>query len=320
MTEEKDLETAIGFKVIFKKEVSDKILWLTQNYEKEISGWLTGEMKGSYVYVDNILFPHQEVGGASVDTDGKNLIDLRKEYGDECLRIIGHWHSHNTMSAYWSSTDDDFMKIYVQPRDFGLFVVSAVDEPFRIKLIFMKPLMFSFDNVPYTTFFTNDTLAKELESMIKEKIVEVKFMQTEKSEEAINNSGNNLFNIEREVSKRVFINKKNNILYVRDLTPEMMDLFDNFINKIVKKKNMSEINYQNGTKTLVISCKNKRNSRILRDDAREILTRFFEEQDDVMNSIMEGENVDTGNQAYLDENYNYNNQREASGYPVWDHP
>ena len=103
-------EVKHNIQIQIKRDVDDKIRWLTANYKEEISAFLTGDIKDGKIIIDGLLFPHQDVTSGSVDTDAKSLIKLRKEYGDECIRIIGHWHSHNTMGAFWSGTDDTFIE------------------------------------------------------------------------------------------------------------------------------------------------------------------------------------------------------------------
>jgi len=98
--EKKAVSVLYKIKVKIKKEVEDKIKWLTHNYAEEISAFLTGEIKEDIITIDGMLFPHQDVSHASIEVEPKNLIKLRKEYGDECKRIIGHWHSHNTMQSF----------------------------------------------------------------------------------------------------------------------------------------------------------------------------------------------------------------------------
>lgn len=112
--------------VIFNKDVYDKIRVFTEEFgSKEVAGWLTGSFMGTAIHVDNILIPNQTVSGADVDIDEDDLILLRKEYGNECTRIIGHWHSHHNLGAFWSSTDENNMSEIMGPRKRFLFVVSA---------------------------------------------------------------------------------------------------------------------------------------------------------------------------------------------------
>lgn len=89
---EENIKYKQNFEIELTSEVNEKIKWLTNNYEKEIGAWLGGTIKNDKILIDDLLFPEQEVSHAIIDTDGKQLVKLRKEYGDRCKRIVGHWH------------------------------------------------------------------------------------------------------------------------------------------------------------------------------------------------------------------------------------
>ena len=163
-------EVEYAIKIRIKKDVEDKIRWFTHNYKEEISAYLTGEIKGGEVIIDGMLFPHQDVTSGSVDTEGKNLVKMRKEYGDECLRIIGHWHSHNTMGAFWSGTDDEFIKSYSLTKEICVFFVSSTKSRHRVKLVMNKPFEISLDNLDYEIIWNNQKFEKNLRKIIDEKV------------------------------------------------------------------------------------------------------------------------------------------------------
>lgn len=159
------------FKIEIDKEVDDMINWFTRNYEQEISAWIIGKFDDNIIRVQGLLFPHQEVGGASVDTDAKALIKLRKEYGDECLKIIGHFHSHNSMGNFWSQTDDEFISQYMDQREKALFLVSSKANGHRIRLEVRKPIHFTMDECEYDVVTDEiDELGIKLKAIIEEKV------------------------------------------------------------------------------------------------------------------------------------------------------
>lgn len=169
------METKIGFRVEIDKEVEDIINWFTQNYSKEISGWMVGTIDKDLIKVTKLLIPHQEVGGASVDTNCSALVKLRKEYGDECLKIIGHFHSHNTMTNFWSTTDEVFISQYMETREKALFLVSSKSNGHRIRLELRNPVKLSIDDIEYSVSGNEiDILGEELKKVIEEKVTECK--------------------------------------------------------------------------------------------------------------------------------------------------
>lgn len=166
------METEQIFEVKIKKELEDKLNWFTHNYDKEIGAWLIGKITENKIIIEDFLIPHQEVDCASVDTDGKSLVKLRKEYGDKCKKIIGHWHSHNTMGAFWSLDDESFIEEFSEPREIAVFIVSSKTDRHLIRLEINKPLKVSLDKLDYSIAFDNPKLKKELRKIIKEKVIE----------------------------------------------------------------------------------------------------------------------------------------------------
>jgi len=166
-----ETESTQMFRVEIDKEIEDKIEWFTHNYPEEISGWLVGEIKPNLITITDILFPYQEVGGASVDTTPQALIKLRKEYGDKCLSIVGHWHSHNTMGNFWSTTDDTFIKEYMEQREKAIFIVSSKSNGSRLRVEVRNPISMSIDCCEYFVMSDeDDPLGDELREMIEEKV------------------------------------------------------------------------------------------------------------------------------------------------------
>jgi len=172
---EDDFEFETNFKVILGDDVKKKIDWLVSNYDKEIGGFLVGDWKEDSVFIDNILFPKQDVSSASIDTDGMSLIELRKEYGNECLRIVGHFHSHNTLGAFWSGDDETFMKEYSETNEKSVFIVASTLGN-KTKVIFKKPFKLAFD-LNFDVDYGVD-ISEEMLKVIEDKVIETKIIQS----------------------------------------------------------------------------------------------------------------------------------------------
>ena len=81
--------------------VHNKISLLMDKYpDKEWLGYLQGESEKGVFIINNINIPKQEVTGASVEV---------LKFPENIKDIIGVMHSHNTMGAFFSSTDDDYI-------------------------------------------------------------------------------------------------------------------------------------------------------------------------------------------------------------------
>ncbi len=167
----------LQIKVLMKKDFLDKINWFRLNYDKEIGGFISGEIKDGVIVLEKLLIPEQEVGSASVKMKGKDLVKLRQEYGDECKRIIGEWHSHNTMMASWSGIDeDDFIKPFTENRDLSIFVVSGCNGHL-VRLEVRKPFFMSIDKIPFIVE-ENAKVKRWCEREIKKKLAETDYISS----------------------------------------------------------------------------------------------------------------------------------------------
>lgn len=170
-----DEEQGIEFDVniVMKETFKEKVDWFSSNYENEIAGFIIGEINEEGIILEDLLIPEQEVGTASISLKGKDLVKLRKEYGDKCKKIIGEWHSHNDMGCMWSYTDEeDFIKPFSEPREVTIFVVSSKGEHL-IRMEIRKPFFMSLDKLSYVVESKeNDKLQKQLEREIKKKVKE----------------------------------------------------------------------------------------------------------------------------------------------------
>ena len=120
-------------RVVLAYEVYRKILWFTENYDKEIGAVGTVKVRqedgDKYFYVDNIYFPKQEVTGATVHFTAAMWGDLIKELPMEDLGRIGfYWHRHPSSSAHSSTDEEDTFETFMGKeanRKFFIFAQSA---------------------------------------------------------------------------------------------------------------------------------------------------------------------------------------------------
>lgn len=159
----------VKLKVAIGRKFDDITMWFTKNWDKEIAGYILGRIKNGIIFVEDIIFPEQEVGCASVDMDGKVLIKLRKEYGSKCNRILGEWHSHCKMGKSWSTTDEEEMiNPWADVRDVSVFIVSN-DDGHNVRVELRKPFWVSIDELDYCVVGDNK-IGDFCEEVIKDKI------------------------------------------------------------------------------------------------------------------------------------------------------
>jgi len=163
----------VSIPLVLSQDLKTKIDYLSTTFKSEVGGWLTGEVKADYIYVDDILIPKQEVSGGSVDINPAAGVELVKEFKERCKRIIGHWHSHcPNGNAYWSSIDEDNISQIIEPRNFFLFIVSAGGKDL-VRLESKKPFRISIDNMSYSILRPNfEEIKKKLEEELKSKVTE----------------------------------------------------------------------------------------------------------------------------------------------------
>ena len=168
MSEEKVMIT-YSIKVIMKEKFKEKIDWISSYYDKEVNGFITGKIEEGNIILEDLLIPFQESGVGSAEVTGANLVKLKKEYKNECKKIIGEWHSHHSMGVHWSSDDEKVINDFANPRETTIFIVSSKgDHLVRVEL--RKPFKLSVDNLPYETEASDSKISKVMQKEIEKKV------------------------------------------------------------------------------------------------------------------------------------------------------
>lgn len=225
MEEDKKTETEAKINIVMSKKFKDMIDWLNLNYEDEIGGFITGKIDRTGIYIDDLLFPEQETSGASVDFSPKQLVGLRKEYGDRCLEIIGEWHSHNTMGAFWSITDDGFIESFSEKRPISVWIVSGKGEHL-VRVEVREPFYLSVNRLGFVV--KNDELKTEMEDMISKKVTKSKVVYSELTQQTLDKL-NGVEYIENNI-----LNQSDRI-YRLNNTVRMWDVDEHTKEKIMKE-------------------------------------------------------------------------------------
>lgn len=272
------MEVEQNFEILISKELEDKINWLVNNYDKEIGAWLIGEITNERIIIEDFLIPNQEVSGASVDTSRKALVELRKEYGDKCRRIIGHWHSHNTMGASWSTTDEDFMKEFIAPRERAVFIVSSQQDKHKVRLELTKPFKMSLDELEYKIPYEDSTIGNKLKEIISKKCTESK--KTTYSYDGgtwSDNSPSTKKLTKKEVNKMISYNNKDHNLVVRNLTLNQFYQLEGIFGV-----EQDFFNTKGDKVTLILKTKSKKEAIDLIIDLKEYMLNRLDEDDEIV--------------------------------------
>ena len=188
-----EIKATVDIPLVLSQDLKTKMDYLSTTFNSEVGGWLTGEVKADYIYLDDVLIPKQEVSSGSVDINPAAGIELIKEFKDKCKRIIGHWHSHcPNGNAYWSSIDETNISQIIEPRKFFVFIVSAGGEDL-VRLESKKPFRISVDHMSYEILRPGfEEIKKKLDEELKSKVTE-KTYNNYNSLSPVNTLNNNLY-------------------------------------------------------------------------------------------------------------------------------
>lgn len=124
-----------------------KLDLLSSEYNIEIGGYLTGEVKEGEIILEDLLIPSQSISAVSVEISPKHQIELLRKYGSEkCKKILGHWHSHHKMGTFWSGTDRNNMENIMDYKPLFLFVVSS-NKKHLVRVCLRNPIRLDIEEV-----------------------------------------------------------------------------------------------------------------------------------------------------------------------------
>lgn len=160
-----------------------KMEYFARYFDKEIGGWIGGsyDPETREIILDDLMIPNQEVSTAEVDMDASGIIPMIKEVGiKRTSRILGHFHSHHSMGAFFSGTDETNMETIMEPDTRNLFVFIVTGEKgakHKIRIsITVGEFEIGFDGVDYEVVnepeLTEDPLLIECKTIWEEKVKE----------------------------------------------------------------------------------------------------------------------------------------------------
>lgn len=158
--------------VYIEPECLSKLDWVTTEFKEELQIWLGGEVdENGDIIIDDLLIPHHTGEMAHTDVKGKELAKMRKEYGDRCKRIIGQFHSHNTMGCFWSVTDDNMQKKFSSNSSspFCVFIVGS-NAKYLTRIMIKTPFKYIIDDVTLTPLQYEADDMEEFKKDVKKKV------------------------------------------------------------------------------------------------------------------------------------------------------
>lgn len=154
-------------KVLISPTLLQKLNILSSDYDIEVGGYLTGEIKSDRIILKDLLIPDQMISRSSVVISGQDQLALRKKFGNKVTKIIGHWHSHHSLGCFWSTTDETDMRNIMSFRKFFVWIVSSRGKHL-IRVSQRDPFGFDFNNCEFkVNSLSLDFVKKRMDSLIQ---------------------------------------------------------------------------------------------------------------------------------------------------------
>jgi len=160
--------------VFMERDLMTKLTVLT-GYDHEISGFLTGKINEGIITLKDILIQVQEASGGEVTSDDDGLLSIIKEYKDKLKEIVGQWHSHGNMGAFFSGGDEDNNEYIMKGKEYFLFIVTGTNRDnnrpnYVAKILVNKPFKFEIP-VSLNVIDNNlDKIKEEMDKIVKDKV------------------------------------------------------------------------------------------------------------------------------------------------------
>ena len=173
-------DTEIRNKVYITKKVKTLLDYITNSYEYEIMIWLLGTHDSENIYITDYMMPIQQAGTSEVNVDKKDLVKMRIENKDKEGKIIGQFHSHAKMGAFWSVVDKKMQMKYcnISGNPLDVFIVGSKGD-YLVRIAINTVFKCFIDNIKLTTKEEEEELLLFKEE-IKNKVTEIKYAPLKK--------------------------------------------------------------------------------------------------------------------------------------------
>ena len=161
-------------KFFISRENFDKVIAYAESAYRQFTSEIGGQLgvledtDGDYILEDPVILK-QEISASNCEMDGGQLaIHYSKMIGKHGNNVRHcWWHSHHTMGAFWSGTDD--ATILSHPADdWTLSLVVNLKREYKLRIQFFKPFLHE-ENVELNFLQeehdTNDTIDAEVKEL-----------------------------------------------------------------------------------------------------------------------------------------------------------
>jgi hypothetical protein len=129
---------------VLAKKVEKIINWFTENTEDEIAALGVCELRDGALFVEDLVFPKQEVTSGSVKFGGADWKPIIKQVGLKNLhKIMFHWHKHPGDATPSLKDEEETFETFAENRDlFGFLITGKVGNKIDMdaRIILNKPI------------------------------------------------------------------------------------------------------------------------------------------------------------------------------------
>ena len=161
-------------KFYISRENFDKVIAYAESAYRQFTSEIGGQLvvledtDGDYILEDPVILK-QEISASNCELDGGQLAVHYSKMIGKHGNNVRHcwWHSHHTMGAFWSGTDD--ATILSHPADdWTLSLVVNLKREYKLRIQFFKPFLHE-ENVELNFLQeeheTNDVIDKEVKAL-----------------------------------------------------------------------------------------------------------------------------------------------------------
>ncbi len=280
----------------------DKIIQYAQSsysqFKAEIAGQLmVVEDKDGDFILKNPVILKQTVSGAECDLDAEELAIYYSTIAEEYGTNVRHcwWHSHHTMDAFWSGTDNSTI-LNNPSKDFTVSLVINLKREYKLRIQFFKPFLHE-ENVTLNFLKTEDKSNPEIDAEVKKLCQkETAFVYSKQLIARGPNNQYNIFNRDDDYGGygnyyNHYSSTLNNDVDLSKLEANMQDtlldeisaLTDNFYNELENKEGYKEWNKYAKRKNQEISKYNIKLIKFKTNDEFETATMRYWPEDYIHN-------------------------------------
>ena len=181
--DKKTAKYTFGYKVVMSRKFKDIIDWMSSNYDKEIGGFIIGKIEDDMLLLEDLIFPEQEADKGGIDFSTTQISGLMREHPEECNRIMGEWHSHNTMGCFWSGVDEGLINSFSEHRKLTVYIVSSKGKHL-VRVEYREPFItFSLNDIGFCVI--NHDIENEMKEIIESKVKEPVYSSSAKGQKDI---------------------------------------------------------------------------------------------------------------------------------------